>query len=209
VAFTPKYEKLIEQRRTELQAQIAAFTSPGQIVLEVGSGHGHFLTAYAAAHPNRVCVGIDLIGERIERATKKRDRAKLSNLHFIQAEARLFLATLPESVRLTAIYVLFPDPWPKLRHNKHRILQPAFLASLARAAEPDCPLFFRTDFQPYFDVVAETIAADAVWRRSEEPWPFEVQTVFQQRAEGFHSLVARCKKPAVTHKFASAAINAD
>lgn len=209
VAYTPKYEKLVEERRIALRTQIAPFADSRGVVLEVGCGHGHFLTAYAAAHPERVCVGIDLIGERIERATKKRNRAKLANLHFLQTEARLFLETIPEELRFSAVFILFPDPWPKLRHNKHRILQPGYLADLAEAAEPDCPLYFRTDYKPYFDAAREAIAADPAWTLCEESWPFEFATVFQQRAETYYSLVARCKKPVRRNKLESAAINAD
>lgn len=195
VAYTPKFEKLLGERRDTLRAQITAFSGAAPVVLEIGCGHGHFLTAYAAAHPDRTCVGIDLIAERIARATKKRDRARLPNLHFLQTEARLFLETIPEDLRFSAVFILFPDPWPKLRHNKHRILQPRFLSALAAAAESDCPLFFRTDFRPYFDAAVETVSADPVWKLSDEAWPFECTTVFQQRAETHHSFAARCKKP--------------
>lgn len=193
--YTPKYLSIIEQRRLALKHQLdVILPSSGEFVLEVGAGHGHFLTAYAAAHPDRVCIGIDLIGERVERALKKRDRAKLPNLHFVQAEARLFLDTLPDNARIRTVFVLFPDPWPKLRHNKHRIIQPSFLATVAERAVADCPLYFRTDFTPYFEAVREVLGADPYWELTEEPWPFEFATVFQQRAERFHSLVARCKK---------------
>ncbi len=192
--YTPKYAAILEQRRVELRDQLAPIaTARTPLVWEVGCGHGHFLTAYAAAHPEKICVGIDLIGERIERAGRKRDRAKLGNLHFIQAEARLFLEMLPAEARIGTMFVLFPDPWPKLRHNKHRIMQTAFLERAAASATPDCPLYFRTDFTPYYEAVRRTLAGDPHWQLTEEPWPFEFATVFQQRAGDFHSLVARCK----------------
>lgn len=192
--FPPHYASILEARRAELREQLTALLAARRrFVLEVGCGHGHFLTAYAAAHPSVICVGIDLIGERIARAVRKRDRAKLSNLHFVQAEARLFLDVLPAGAEIETVFVLFPDPWPKLRHNKHRIMQTAFLARAAEHAAPDCPLYFRTDHTPYYDAVREVLAADAHWQLREEPWSFEYATVFQQRAETFHSLVARCK----------------
>lgn len=195
MTYTPKFQSIMEQRSSELRARLGGLLAggAGEFVWEVGCGHGHFLTAYAAAHPERLCIGIDLIGERIERAVKKRDRAKLPNLHFIQAEAKLFLETLPANAHLATIFVLFPDPWPKLRHNKHRIIQPGFLAAAAARAAPDCPLYFRTDHAPYYSAARDTIAADRHWRIVDEPWPFEFSTVFQQRADNFHSLVARCK----------------
>lgn len=191
--YTPRYATILEQRRAELHEELAPiFSANSRFVWEVGCGHGHFLTAYAAAHPAMTCIGIDLIGERIARAIRKRDRARLSNLHFVQAEARLFLEMLPAGAQIETMFVLFPDPWPKLRHNKHRIMQPAFLSRAAERAVPDCPLYFRTDHTPYYDAVREVLAAGMHWRLSEEPWSFEYATVFQQRAENFHSLVARC-----------------
>ena len=195
MAYTPQYVSVLQQRRDGLRAQLDRILGgqPASFVLDIGCGHGHFLTAYAAAHPSRICLGIDLIGERIERANRKRDRAKLSNLHFLQAEARLFLEVLPANATIDTVFVLFPDPWPKLRHNKHRIVQPSFLASLAQHCGADCRLYFRTDFRPYFEAAQEVVAADPTWSLSSDPWPFEYETVFQQRATGFHSLTARRK----------------
>lgn len=194
--FKPGYSEILDERQAALRAQLNSIlpTQGGTFVWEIGCGHGHFLTAYAAAHPERLCIGIDLVSERIERASRKRDRAKLTNLHFVRAEARLFVATLPTEARADAIYLLFPDPWPKLRHNKHRILQPEFLTAAAAHAVPQCPLYFRTDFLPYFEAGRQVLAADFYWGLTDEPWAFEHRTVFQERAGVFHSLVARCKK---------------
>lgn len=197
MAYTPHYTSLIEQRRSALRARLEPILAPGaEFVLEIGCGHGHFLAAYAHTNPDRICIGIDLIGERIARAERKRDRARLANLHFLQADARLFLETLPEGARISTIFILFPDPWPKLRHNKHRIIQPSFLAALAAHAAPGCPLCFRTDFQPYFAAAQAVFAEDAHWRVAPEAWPFEFATVFQQRAPSYQSLVARLKPQA-------------
>lgn len=200
--YTPKYLSIIDKRRSELLAQLEPILSTARgndsIVWEVGCGHGHFLTAYASAHPDRTCIGIDLASDRIGRAIKKRDRAKLANLHFLQAEARLFLETLPAGPRIGTVFVLFPDPWPKLRHNKHRIIQSAFLASAAAHAAPGCSLYFRTDYRPYYDAAKETIGADPYWELAADAWAFEYATVFQQRAPTYNSLVARCKTPCAT-----------
>jgi tRNA (guanine-N7-)-methyltransferase len=161
-----------------------------QFICEVGSGHGHFLTAYAQAHPAEVCVGIDIIGERVARATRKRDRAGLGQLHFLHAEARLFFETLPPAVLISKIFILFPDPWPKKRHHKHRIIQPDFLRLLRSRVRADAQLFFRTDHRPYFDYAQATVSEHPEWRLTAAAWPFEHETVFQQRAETHHSLAA-------------------
>lgn len=193
---TTQYLAMMEQRRRELTGTLQQiFSLAPACTWELGCGHGHFLTAYAQAHPEKLCVGVDLIRERIERATRKRDRARLPNLHFVHAEARLFLATLPPDVRFREVFILFPDPWPKVRHHKHRILQSDFLDAVAARAEPGCQLCFRTDFTPYYSDARATVAEHSAWQLVEEPWPFEYETVFQQRAPTHHSFIARRRSP--------------
>jgi tRNA (guanine-N7-)-methyltransferase len=192
ISPSPAHLALIAQRRADLRAALASVLPPSaHFLCEIGSGHGHFLTAYAAAHPGELCIGIDLIGERIARATRKRDRAKLPNLHFFQAEAHDFLAALPADATLGAIIVLFPDPWPKRRHHKNRLLQSAFLDTLATRAGRGTRLYFRTDHRGYFAHTTAVLAAHPLWRIDPAaPWIFESETVFQARAPTYHSLVA-------------------
>src|SRR4051812_31933278 len=95
-----------------------------------------------------------MASDRIERALRKRDRAALANLFFLRTEARFFLETLPAWAVFSAVYILFPDPWPKVRHNKHRILQSDFLSALAEHSGADAHVYFRTDFQPYYEAAA-------------------------------------------------------
>lgn len=186
------YGSVIAERlknvREELRRVLPAETPP--VVWEVGCGHGHFLTAYAAAHPNRYCIGVDIESSRIVRATKKRDRAQLGNLLFIRSEARLFLDALPPATRLAAVFVLFPDPWPKTRHHKHRVIQQRFLEALADKTTTDARLYFRTDHTPYFAEVLTLFEKSRLWKLFDEPWPFEFETVFQTRAAHHQSLVA-------------------
>ena len=193
----PAFATVLDERRQNLRAELQRIlVSQSAFLWEVGCGHGHFLTEYAAVHPQTVCIGVDLASDRIGRAVRKRDRSKLDNLHFIRAEARLFLEAIPAAVRISNLFVLFPDPWPKLRHHKHRVLQPEFLAAVAERAQPGCRLHFRTDYQPYFAEVRSSIANSVAWELDAGPWPFEFVTVFQSRAEHHHSLIARLRNPA-------------
>jgi tRNA (guanine-N7-)-methyltransferase len=190
-ARTAKFIAHRDERRSALQSQLATLLADRpQLTLEIGSGHGHFLTAYAAAHPAEFCVGIDIIGERVERAVRKRDRARLQNLVFIAAEAEEFVAALPSGTPLEHVFILFPDPWPKRRHHKKRILQPAFLAMLAARAAPGARLYFRTDAMDYFAAAQHVVREHPNWQPSCAAWPFDHQTVFQSRATAFGSLVA-------------------
>ncbi len=187
-----EHAKVLGDRNRALEADLGRIAPEGGgLVLEIGSGHGHFLTAYAAANPAALCIGVDLLEERIERANRKRDRARLSRLHFLHADARALLAVLPPHIILERIFVLFPDPWPKRRHHKNRIIEPRVLAALARHARPGAELCFRTDHEEYFAQAEGIIAAHPDWKIApEKAWPFELETVFQARAAGYKSLIA-------------------
>ena len=191
---TAEHLARINQRRSDLQYKLTAIVPPvGTFVCEIGCGHGHFLAAYAAAHPDRLCIGLDISGERIDRAVRKRDRAKLSNLHFIQAESGVFLDALPQKTTFSDLFVLFPDPWPKRRHQKNRLMQPEFLDMVAKLAGQGARLHFRTDYEPYFRDTESLIASHPHWEIIAESWPFEHVTVFQSRAAHHFSLIARPK----------------
>jgi tRNA (guanine-N7-)-methyltransferase len=182
------------ERRAALDEKVAdVLREHDRITLEIGSGHGHYLNAYAAAHPEQFCVGIDIILDRFERSEKKRRRAALHNLVFLRAEALEFLAAFPTTTKLTNTFVLFPDPWPKRRHHKNRLIQPSFLTELARHSVPSARLCFRTDFAEYFDAALKVVSAHADWAVVDEPWPFELETVFQARAPAYQSWIARRK----------------
>lgn len=183
------YDALLTQRLVALREGFFPRLPAGTpLTLELGCGHGHYLNAYAAAHPGEFCVGIDLIGDRIARAERKAVRAGLANLAFVQAEASLFLAALaalPAAPRLGRVFVLFSDPWPKRRHWKHRVLQASLLDKLATLAAPGAALHFRTDHPDYFSYAREVVAKHGLWRLAtaeEAPWPFEHVSVFEERA---------------------------
>ena len=185
----------LKDRVETLRKILLPLVSPGRaLIWEVGCGHGHFLTAYAAAHPEVSCLGVDIARDRILRARRKAERARLPHLHFIQADAWEFLEALPARGEFSAIFVLFPDPWPKRRHHKNRLMQPAFLQAAADRAGEGAHLYFRTDFLPYFEAAAAAIRAHPMWELIEAPWPMDVKTVFQARADQHYSLVAR-KRP--------------
>jgi len=194
------------ERPEEHQSQVAAWREElrkrlqpmelgtKRLIWEVGSGHGHFLTAYAKAHPDAHCIGVDIMSDRVVRAERKRERAKLANLHFIRADATDFLAVLPDEARFAGIFVLFPDPWPKRRHHKHRVMTSAFLTAVAARAPSGTPLHFRTDYAPYFKEVTALVRQHPDWsERDASEWPFEEKTVFEQRAPEHFTLVAHRK----------------
>jgi tRNA (guanine-N7-)-methyltransferase len=193
IARPEEHRSQVEAWQGELRASLAALDLPGRrLVWEVGSGHGHFLTAYARAHPADTCIGVDLMSDRVKRAERKRERARLANLHFLRGDAADFLAVMPAEARFAAVFVLFPDPWPKRRHHKNRVLTADFLTAVAARAPQGTPLHFRTDHEPYFRSVASLVRAHPDWNEAPaSAWSFEETTVFQQRAPEHFTLVAR------------------
>ncbi|MDI1337197.1 MAG: SAM-dependent methyltransferase [Lacunisphaera sp.] len=197
--YKPEFLARITERRAALRAELASSLPARQaLVWEIGSGHGHFLVQYAQAFPAKYCVGVDIIRDRLNRSGKKRDRARLSNCHFVQAEAHEFLDALPVGVSFEEIWVLFPDPWPKKRHHKNRILQAGFLEALAGRAGEGTRLYLRTDHAEYFQAVTALLSNLQTWRLDPAAaWPLEQETVFQARAPAYQSLVAvRTSHPA-------------
>jgi tRNA (guanine-N7-)-methyltransferase len=186
-------------RRTERVGELArqlrglALETSDALTIEIGCGHGHFLTAFAAAHPEQTCVAIDLLRERLERAARKASRMGLSTIHWLKADVLELLDAWPEGVQVNRhIFILFPDPWPKRRHWKHRLIQPQFLSRLATLAAPGTTLCFRTDHAPYFEEASECLRSHPDWRLvPADVWPFEQPTVFQSRAASYQSAVAQ------------------
>lgn len=197
MAVSLGYQKLQDrvQERTQALKDVCAavFAGKGDVTLEIGCGHGHFLNAYADVHPEEFCVGIDIIGERIYKSKRKQERAERENIAFVKSEAVEFLEALPEGVRIKNIFILFPDPWPKRRHFHRRLMQASFLTLLCKAAAPDARLYFRTDHKEYFRWALSKVSNHPDWQLvADVPWPFEHETFFQNLAEGYQSLVADC-----------------
>lgn len=189
------HKKRVEARKARLKAELdTVLVGRGKIQLEIGCGHGHWLTDFAANRAEDFFLGIDLIGDRIERASRKAQRAGLGNIAFIKSEASELVELIPETVCVEAVYLLFPDPWPKKRHWKNRLINPDFLEQLAERCLRGCRLYFRTDHEEYLDWALQTLRSADSWRLIDDAkWPFERETVFQAKADSYQSLIAqRC-----------------
>lgn len=162
------------------------------VLLEAGCGHGHWLSDFAAAHPRTVCVGVDLISWRIRKGNDKKAKRSLANLHFYKAELSEFLEVLAPSIRFERTVFLFPDPWPKAKHHRRRMIQMPLLDVLAQRTNLGGELCFRTDDRPYFEWTLEHLNEHTEWAIDEgAPWPYESETYFQGLMTTYHSVVAR------------------
>ncbi|MEO0509684.1 MAG: tRNA (guanosine(46)-N7)-methyltransferase TrmB [Verrucomicrobiota bacterium] len=180
------------ERKAELRAVLESdLAGVESILFEAGCGHGHWLTGYAEAHPEKICVGVDLISWRIRKGLDKREKRGLRNLHFYKAELVEFLEVLPPEIRFERTVLLFPDPWPKARHHRRRMVQTELLDQVAKRTGRGGQFCFRSDDRPYFDWTIEHLAAHSEWQIDESAdWPHEQETYFQDLMDEYHSVVA-------------------
>ena len=182
-------------RKAELlETCCADLTGVDRILFEAGCGHGHWLTDYAEANPCSICVGIDLISWRIRKGNEKKAKRGLQNLHFYKAELSEFLGALPAAIRFDRTVLLFPDPWPKAKHHRRRMVQPSFLDEVTCRTDRGGEFCFRSDDRPYFDWTVEHLSEHPQWEiDASAQWPYESETYFQSLMDAYHSVVAKRK----------------
>ena len=133
------------------------FKHRAPLQVDLGCGDGSFLCELAQKFPEKNFLGIERLRGRVARACRKAD--KIDNVRVLQAETSSAVRYLlpPESVE--TFYLLFPDPWPKRRHHRRRIVTPEFLNSIHRALEPDGVLHIATDYLDYFQHIERLVRA--------------------------------------------------
>jgi tRNA (guanine-N7-)-methyltransferase len=147
--------------------------------LEIGCGHGHWLTSFAEIAKERKFIGIDLITKRIAKANQKVSKRLLKNISFLKAEATEFLTALPLNILLQDCFVMYPDPWPKNRHHKRRLINQSFLDLLAENCTNTSKLYFMTDHLDYFRWSKQTISNSKHWNITTGQWPHVETSYFQ------------------------------
>lgn len=158
--------------------------------LEIGCGHGHWLTEFSMSTNDTFFVGIDLITKRVEKAKSKMEKRGLTNLLFFKSEAKEFISHLPDSIKINNTYLMFPDPWPKHRHYKRRLIQPSFLSLLASKTISSGKFFFRTDYKPYMEWTIQHLDESPDWTISNDTLPCEHSSYFQDLLPEFQTLSA-------------------
>ena len=133
------------------------------IELEIGCGHGHWLNAYSESFPDKICIGIDLISKRILKSNLKKKRKENKNLYFLKTSASDFFNYKPKQLKISKTFIFFPDPWPKKKHHKRRLIQPSFLETLRFHSTQENQLFFRTDHSEYFTWSKNHIEQSKYW----------------------------------------------
>ncbi|MBB1127195.1 tRNA (guanosine(46)-N7)-methyltransferase TrmB [Thiospirillum jenense] len=119
------------------------------VALEIGFGNGEALLQLASAHPERGYLGCDVHRPGVGHLLLELQRRELVNVRVVCHDAVELLGHALSSDCLSAVYLFFPDPWPKLRHHKRRLVQPPFVNLLARALRTGGDFHAATDWQPY------------------------------------------------------------
>ena len=127
-----------------------------ELWLEIGFGGGEHLAGQAARRPDVTLIGAEPFLNGAASALRHIDEAGLSNVRLHVGDARDIVDALPDA-SLDRVFILFPDPWPKLRHHKRRLIQPGFVAGLARVLAPGGRLRFATDWADYADWALERL----------------------------------------------------
>ncbi len=149
--------------------------------VELGSGDGSFMAKWASLRPERNFLGVERLLGRLRKLDRKGQRAGLGNLRLMRIEAAYFLEFLLPLASVTAMHLYFPDPWPKRKHRKNRLVNERFPELAARVLVADGVMYLRTDDLDYFAQMQEVFAADRRFVEVETPADLrEVVTDFER-----------------------------
>ncbi len=181
----------------------ALFGRPAPRIVEIGFGMGETSAAIAAAHPENDYLGIEVHTPGVGSLCKLVAEMNLGNLRIVQHDAVEVLRDMLAPASLAGVHLFFPDPWPKKRHHKRRLLQPAFLSLLASRLQPGGTIHCATDWQEYAEQMLAVLSAEPLLANTAAayaPRPdYRPQTKFEQRGlrlgHGVWDLVFR-RRPA-------------
>ncbi len=127
-----------------------------EVWLEIGFGGGEHMAAQAARRRDVLVLGAEPFQNGVASTLRHIEEADLKNVRLHDGDVRDMLARMPDAC-LDRVFILFPDPWPKARHNKRRLVNEDLLAELARQMKPGAPLRFATDWADYADRTLERV----------------------------------------------------
>jgi tRNA (guanine-N7-)-methyltransferase len=161
------------------------FPQAGPLEVELGSGDGSFLANYAKLHPGRNFLGVERLLGRLRKLDRKALRAGLANLRALRIESAYFLEYLLPPRSASAIHIYFPDPWPKRKHRKNRLIDERFTQIAAQALLPGGFVWLRTDDQDYFSQMVTSFATNPSFRLVETP--AELTAIVTDFERNFHA----------------------
>lgn len=160
---------------------VRMFGRQAPLEVELGSGDGSFLIEWARRHPDRDFLGVERLLGRIRKLDRKSQRNRLPNVLGLRIEASYCLEYLLPLASASAIHVYFPDPWPKRRHHKNRLVNERFPSLVLQALQPGASVHLRTDNEDYFAQMRSVFDACPEFRTTPTPADLsEVTTDFER-----------------------------
>ncbi len=136
------------------------FPRPAPLEVDIGCGDGAFAVAQAVRFPERNFIGLEKLAGRVWRGCKKASRLGLTNVRFLRIESSYALQYLLPAGSVEMVHLLFPDPWPKSKHRRRRMVTPEFLTLVHRLLAPEGRLRIVTDDKKYFDAICAVISPE-------------------------------------------------
>jgi tRNA (guanine-N7-)-methyltransferase len=155
-------EELLPRYTVELTPTLdwtTVFGRRAPVVFEIGFGMGETTAAIAASTPDVDFIGIEMHLPGVGALLRRVEAQRLTNVRIVRADAVEVVKCI-RAKSVAGIHVFFPDPWPKKRHHKRRLLQRAFVSALAERLEPGGYLHVATDWQPYADEILGVLTAE-------------------------------------------------
>ena len=158
-----------------------AFGRVAPRVLEIGFGMGETTAAIAAAHPEIDYLGVEVHTPGVGSLLNRIASLGLANVRIIQHDAVEVLEQMIPAASLAGVHVFFPDPWPKKRHHKRRLIQPAFVALLASRMKRGATVHVATDWEDYAVQIRETFAGESAFDDAAQGFASRPETKFERR----------------------------
>ncbi len=192
-------ENLVVELRSILEPLDLAqlFPKPQPLEAELGCGDASFLVEYARRHPEKNFIGVERLLGRISKLDRKGRRAALVNMRGVRIESSYFLQWLLPPHSLCALHIYFPDPWPKKKHRKNRLINDNFPVLARAVLAPGGKVFLRTDDADYFAQMSDVFGASKEFQKTETPAALaELLTDFERdfNTRGIHTLSAAYQK---------------
>ncbi|MFA5081023.1 MAG: tRNA (guanosine(46)-N7)-methyltransferase TrmB [Hydrogenophilaceae bacterium] len=138
----------------------AAFGRAAPKILEIGFGMGDSTATIAASLPGNDYLGVEVHTPGVGALLKRIGEGNLTNLRIVQHDAVEVLDHMIADASLDGIHIFFPDPWPKKKHHKRRLIQPAFVTKLASKLKPGAYLHLATDWEDYAGQMLEVLSGE-------------------------------------------------
>jgi tRNA (guanine-N7-)-methyltransferase len=166
-----------------LLPQEEIFKRKAPLILEIGSGMGETTAAIAKAHPEADFIAVEVHGPGVGSLLNRIEKEKLSNIRIVRHDAVEVLESMVPDGALAAIHLFFPDPWPKKRHHKRRLVQPSFVLLIKEKLSAGGIVHLATDWPDYAEHMDSVFSKEPFLERAEKGFVERPTTKFEARGK--------------------------